>query len=82
MPLAVPASIALGRFKRLPQRASEVWQGGIVRLPMWVENPADPSGPPWRPSGALWMSLRTGLLHLDLPKDGQEATPELAFATM
>jgi tetratricopeptide (TPR) repeat protein len=82
MPPAIPQPLALGRFKRLPQRASEVWQGGIVRLPMWVENPADPSAPPYRPSGAIWLSLRTGLLHLDLPEDGKEVTPELALATL
>ena len=59
MALAPPLSIALGRFKRLPQRSTEVWQGGIVRFPMWNDNPADPEGPR-RATGAIWVSLRTG----------------------
>jgi tetratricopeptide (TPR) repeat protein len=82
MPLATPVSIALGRFKRLPQRTAEVWQGGIVRFPMWVDNPADPEGPPLRATGAIWVSLRTGLVHVDLAKEGEDATPELALATL
>jgi tetratricopeptide (TPR) repeat protein len=82
MPLATPVSVALGRFGRLPQRAGEVWQGGIVRLPMWIDDPADPEGPPQRASGAIWVSLRTGLVHMDLAKEGEEATPELALATL
>jgi tetratricopeptide (TPR) repeat protein len=79
MSLAISTPLALGRFKRLPQRAGEVWQGGIVRFPMWVGNQTDPDGPPFRPTGVLWTSLRTGLVHLDLAK-GEEATPELALA--
>ena len=81
MPLAVPIPLALSRFKRLPQRAGEVWQGDIVRFPMWVEHQTDSNGPPFRPTGVLWVSMRTGLVHLDLAKEGEQATPELALAT-
>ena len=81
MPLAIPIPLALSRFKRLPQRAGEVWQGDIVRFPMWVEHQTDPNGPPFRPTGVLWVSRRTGLVHLDLAKEGEQATPELALAT-
>jgi hypothetical protein len=70
MPLTVPLSLALGRYKQLPQRAGEVWQGGLVRLPEWIDHPTDPDGEPYRPTGALWVSLRTGLIHVDLPKEG------------
>ncbi len=79
MSLSIPVPLALGRFKRLPQRAQEIWQGGIVRLPMWVDHPTDPDGPPFRPTGALWVSLRTGLVHLDLPKDAATAAAALAL---
>ena len=82
MPLAIPIPLALSRFKRLPQRAGEVWQGDIVRFPMWVEHRTDPDGPPFRPTGVLWVSRRTGLVHLDLAKEGEQATPELAVATL
>ena len=81
MPLAISIPLALGRFKRLPQRAREVWQGGIVRFPMWVDNQTDPDGPPFRPTGVLWTSLRTGLVHLDLAKEGEQPTSEMALAT-
>ena len=81
MPPGISIPLALGRFNRLPQRAGEVWQGGIVRFPMWVDNQTDPDGPPFRPTGALWVSRRTGLVHLDLANEGEQATPELALAT-
>jgi hypothetical protein len=60
MALTVPLSLALGRYKQLPQRAGDVWQGGLVRLPVWIDHPTDPDGEPFRPTGALWVSLRTG----------------------
>ena len=82
MSLPVPIPLALGRFKRLPQRTGEVWQGGVVRLPMWVDNPTHPDGPPFRPNGVLWVSLRTGLVHLDLPPEGEQATSDLALAVL
>ena len=80
MPLAIPIPLALGRFKRLPQRAGEVWQGDIVRFPMWVEDQIDPDGPPVRPTGVLWASVRTGLVHLDMA-NGDEPAADLALAT-
>jgi tetratricopeptide (TPR) repeat protein len=52
--------IELARFKRLAVRSSDVWQGGIVRLPAWVsENDDDP---PYRARGVFWFSTRTGLV--------------------
>lgn len=82
MSQAVPLPIALGRFKQLPQRSSEVWQGGLVRLPAWIDNQHDPDGPPYRPIGALWVSLRTGLVHVAMPSDDAPASPELALKAL
>lgn len=82
MALTVPIPLALGRFKRLPQRSGEVWQGGLVRLPGWIDHPTDPDGDPSRPVGALWVSLRTGFIHLAIPDEGVPATPELALAAL
>jgi tetratricopeptide (TPR) repeat protein len=82
MPLTVPLSLALGRYKQLPQRAGEVWQGGLVRLPMWIAHATDPDGEPYRPSGALWVSLRTGLIHVALPEEGATASAEFALAAL
>lgn len=81
MPLAVPIPLALGRFKRLPQRETEVWQGDIVRFPMWVDHQTDPDGPPFRPTGVLWASVRTGLVHLDIAHGEEPPTADLALAT-
>jgi hypothetical protein len=51
MALTVPIPLALGRFKQLPQRSGEIWQGGLVRLPAWIDHPTDPEGEPYRPTG-------------------------------
>ena len=45
---------------------------------MWIA-PHDPRAAPYRPTGALWVSLRTGLLHMALPDEGNPATPEFAL---
>jgi tetratricopeptide (TPR) repeat protein len=82
MSMTVPTPLALGRFKQIPQRNAEVWQGGLVRLPAWIDDPADPEGQPYRPTGAVWVSLRTGLIHLALPPEGTAASPEFALTAL
>ena len=44
-------SLELGRFKRLPIRASDVWQGGLLR-------------PPIRARGVFWFSTRSAIRAL------------------
>lgn len=82
MAASSPLPIALGRFKQLPQRSTEIWQGGLVRLPAWIDNQQDPAGPPYRPVGALWVSLRTGLVRVALPSDDVPAGPPLAVRAL
>ncbi|HUE85169.1 MAG TPA: hypothetical protein VMO26_03755 [Vicinamibacterales bacterium] len=82
MALTVALPLALGRFKQLPQRTDEIWQGGLVRLPAWIDDPADPAAEPYRPIGALWVSLRTGFIHLALPPEGRTAPPEFALTAL
>lgn len=82
MALTVPIPLGLGRFKQLPQRSQEVWQGGLVRLPTWIAHPTDPDGEPYRPTGAVWVSIRTGLIHLALPTEATAASPEFALASL
>ena len=55
-------SLLVARFMRLPRRSDERWQGGLVRLPMWVDEP----GGSFRPWGAVWVSRRTGLVHMKI----------------
>jgi tetratricopeptide (TPR) repeat protein len=40
--------------------AGDVWQGGLVSLPYWIEQ--GPDGTPYRPRGAVWVSVRSGRL--------------------
>jgi len=50
------------RLKRLNRRANETWQGGLVRLPVWVDGQNDQK--PCRPWVAGWVSLKTKLFHM------------------
>lgn len=69
------SSEMLARFARLPRNPSEVWQGGAVRIPAWVEN--GPDGKPYRPWGAFWVSLRTGVVHEKSDSSGGIPAPAL-----
>jgi hypothetical protein len=71
--MGTTSSLAVGRFRLLPQRTNELWQGAVVALPMWIDNPADPSRPT-RPRGALWCSLRSGRIHLAVVGEGDVAS--------
>jgi tetratricopeptide (TPR) repeat protein len=71
-----PVSIALARYRRLPRRTSAIWQGGIVRMPVWIES-AD-GGPPFRPWVAVWVAGPEGLVHMNPTKSGDR--PDAAFA--
>lgn len=63
---------------RLPQRSDERWQGGLVRLPMWVDEP----GGPFRPWGAAWVSRRTGLVHMKVEERPGARDWTLALAAL
>ena len=65
-----PLAVLLDRFRRVPRVGAEVWQGGLVSLPTWVEGPDDV---PMRPRAALWVSRRTGLIHLSPAIEFQSA---------
>lgn len=61
-------SMTLERFKRLPRRSDE-WQGGLVRLPSWIER--GPDGRPYRPWAGIWVSRKTGFVHFKIePEPG------------
>lgn len=62
-------SVTIERFRRLPRDGGERWQGGLVRLPGWVEE--GPDGKPYRAWAGVWVSLTTGLIHLKVePEPG------------
>ena len=58
--MAQVSSLMLARFTRLPRRSGDTWQGGVVRMPMWVDGP---DGTPYRPWGGVWVSLETGVVN-------------------
>lgn len=64
------------RLRRLPQHTSETWQGGLTKLPMWIQ---ERSREPYRPWIAGWISLRTRLIHTTEPKPPQEKSFEMAL---
>lgn len=73
--------LRITRFAQLPRQSTEVWQGGLVRLPAWVDN--GPDGRPYRPWAAIWISLRTGCVHMKMqPKGGDGRDPSLALETL
>ncbi len=58
--MAEPLSGLFARFRTLPRGPREVWQGGIVSMPAWVEGP---DGLPMRPQAVLWASSGTDRLR-------------------
>jgi len=67
------------RLKRLPQRTKETWQGGLTKLPMWVQGRGQE---PYRPWIAGWISIKTKLIHTSEPKIPQEKSFEMALTTL
>jgi len=75
-----PVSILLGRFNRLPRRSAHTWQGGIVRMPMWVDSPS--GGNPFRPWGAVWVTKPDGLVGTDLAQSSETPGADLAVSAL
>jgi tetratricopeptide (TPR) repeat protein len=64
-------NLQVERLKRLPLRSGEIWQGGLVRMPVWVTG----EGPqPFRPITAMWVSLRTGRINANAETRRPEET--------
>jgi tetratricopeptide (TPR) repeat protein len=69
-------SILLDRFRRLPRRSGETWQGGIVRARALIEQP---DGSVRRPWAAVWVSLGTGMINVELVESAVAANADLAL---
>lgn len=72
--------LALRRFLRLPQRANDVWQGGLMRMPTWIKE--DDQAAPWRPTAAVWHSGRTDLISVVLESPRGSADAHLLLHTL
>ncbi len=56
--------MTIERFKRLPRQADDEWQGGLVRVLSWIDR--GPDGRPYRPWAGIWVSRKTGFVHLKM----------------
>lgn len=65
------------RIKQLPRRADEVWQGALVRMPVWVGEEK-----PQRPLMAIWVDLKSGRINATAPMMPDEAGPDLLLEAM
>jgi tetratricopeptide (TPR) repeat protein len=72
-------SVIIDRFRRLPRRSSDVWQGGLVRARTWVE---EPDGRVRRPWAAVWVSLATGMMNVQLAESDRVSDPGLALQVL
>ena len=68
-------SLLLQRFRQLPALSRETWQGAIVRLPAWIQGGANEE--PFRPWGAIWVSLSTGRMTVKAEEAPNAHGPEL-----
>src|SRR4029453_2794978 len=71
-------SLMIERFKRLPRRTHDVWQGGLVRARTWVEDPDVGVRRPW---AAVWVSSATGKINVELA-ESDVADPNVALQTL
>lgn len=62
--MSQPSSLIIERFRRLPRRSDDRWQGGLARLPSWIER--GPDRKPYRPWAGIWVSRKTGFIHLKM----------------
>lgn len=67
------------RLKQLPQRKNEVWQGGLIKLPMWVQEENQEPSRPWL---AGWISLKTKLVHTTAPQPREDINFETALQSL
>src|SRR2546426_4507830 len=74
-----PRSLLLDRFKRLPRRSSDVWQGGVVRARTWIE---EADGSVQRPWAAVWVSLGTGMMNVELAESAGAADADFALQVL
>ena len=58
---------------RFLPRKRETWQGGLVRMPLWVTGEAPG---PYRPWGGVWVSLGSPTAHFGKCVSPGEKTPE------
>jgi tetratricopeptide (TPR) repeat protein len=71
--------VIIERFRRLPRRSNDVWQGGLVRARTWVD---EPDGSVRRPWAAVWVSLATGMVNVQLAETEGPSDPSFALQVL
>ena len=75
-----PFQVLLNRFRALPPLTRETWEGGLVRLPMWIEHRAAKTV--FRPWGAAWVSHSTGRVKMKVEAGPEMHGPELVLESL
>lgn len=69
----------LEQLRRAPQHFTDVWQGGIFRMPGWI---ADKGETPFRALIPLWLSVETGAAFMGDLMRPEEFDPARALDTL
>ncbi len=72
--------LLLNRFRDLPPLTREAWEGGLVRLPNWVEHGPDKTA--FRPWGVIWVGLSTGRVAMKIEPGPEMHGPELVLESL
>ena len=72
-------NIMIERFKRLPQHASDVWQGGLFAMPAWIDGP---DGKLHRPRMTVWVSVESQQVSKPRPVEPEEDHPQVALDSL
>ena len=73
------ANFQVERLRQLPQRTNDVWQGGLTRMPAWIQGEDDEVCRPWLTG---WISLKTRRLYTGKPGPREEKDIEKALSAL
>ena len=70
---------SIDRLKSLPQRADEIWQGGLIRMPHWITGEGRE---PYRPYLPLWVAVGDDKVHAGTVTRPEERNLDLAMGAL
>ena len=73
-----PMNFQIEKLRKLPVHEGEIWQGGLIRMPGWVEDDKKP----YRPWMAIWISVQKNFIHTSEPQVPGEENFSLALGTL
>lgn len=78
--MSQPSSLSIDGFRRLRRQSDDRWQGGLARVLSWIER--GPDGKPYRPWAGVWVSRKTGVVHLKIEPEPGAHDWTLALAAL